>query len=86
MFKKRLIAGFALIGVLTAAALASAQSYPPPIVPTVFLHSTLKNLSASTDLLTAFSGGSPLYWRLASSAQITGANIVATAVQAGQNI
>lgn len=35
MFKKRLIAGFALIGVLTAAAIAYAQSYPPPQVPTI---------------------------------------------------
>ena len=50
MFKKRLIAGFALIGVLTAAALAYAQSYPPPQVPTIH---------AVTDLVPISPNGAP---------------------------
>ena len=65
MFKKRLIAGFALIGVLTAAALAYAQSYPPPQVPTIH---------AVTDLVPISPNGAPTAqgWQV-SPAQISNA-------------
>ena len=65
MFKKRLIAGFALIGVLTAAALAYAQSYPPPQVPTIH---------AVTDLVPISPNGAPTAqgWQVA-PAQISNA-------------
>ena len=65
MFKKRLIAGFALIGVLTAAALAYAQSYPPPQVPTIH---------AVTDLIPISPNGAPTAqgWQVA-PAQISNA-------------
>ena len=71
MFKKRLIAGFALIGVLTAAALAYAQSYPPPQVPTIH---------AVTDLVPISPNGAPTAQGLAGC---SGANLECAAICQG---
>jgi hypothetical protein len=62
---KRLVAGLGLLGVLIAAGLAYAQSYPPPIVPVV--HST-------TDLMPISPNGAPSAqgWQVA-PAQISNA-------------
>jgi hypothetical protein len=65
MRHKRLIAAIAFAGGLTAAALAYAQSYPPPIVP--LIHST-------TDLIPISPNGAPTAqgWQVA-PAQVSNA-------------